>query len=171
MRNDTTVIDNESAVKLLAAINEVSGEVIANALATAISRKLGHVTPPLPEDESLPAKFERFFDIIVDVAPVHKAMPLETVIEIVDAAIAGLDKNISEEYDPKLSSDDDLTDMWREDREGYVKMRGLLVEQKIQEAFAVYHNLDTAAREWLNGRDETEEYQLSILLHELRHSD
>ena len=94
MIEDTTVIDNESAVKALAALDEVNAVDLVNALSNALKRKLGQIISPVPTGEDLGSKFERFFDILFDVAPERKALPVQTVVELVDVAIAALEKDI-----------------------------------------------------------------------------
>ena len=160
----TTLIDHESATKALAALSEIDPRALSQALSNALSRKIGSNDSPVPTDESLPSKFERFFDTIFNVAPEEKPMPVETVIELVDVAIKGLNEDIAHERDSAVT--ESLETMFIEDREDYEKMRALLVSGDIRGAVDAYKNTDTAVRERLFGRTPTEEYQLSIFLTE-----
>lgn len=61
-------IDRESAQKAYSDIQDISGEGFANAFANAMARKLGMEGPPLPTDDRVCSKFERFFDNIIQIS-------------------------------------------------------------------------------------------------------
>lgn len=163
----TTLIDFESASKALSALDEISGDALANALATVLARKLGmsKSLPPLPDenDERIPAKFERFFDTIFDVQPERKPLPVEDVIGLVDQAIGAFEDRArmpledDEDYEADRRSYLDYADEYRE-------MRKLLVDGKISEAIAAHRHMDTFVRGFLYSDDPRIGLQLSIFL-------
>lgn len=164
MIEDTTLIDHESAVKALAALEVVDAADVVIALSNVLKRKLGQIDTPVPNGEDLTSKFEHFFDIIFEVAPERKALPVQTVVELVDVAIAALEKDIEEER-PKPIKESLLT-MYVEDLMEYQKMRSLLMDGDTMGAVKTYRNMDTACRDLLFGRNRTEEVQLFVFFEE-----
>lgn len=160
MRKDITVIDNESGQKILAAIEEMNDQAIVQSFKSAITRKLGKAAEPLPQDDSLQSKMERFFDNIFDIAPEEKPLSNEVVIELIDEVIKGLNEEIK---DP-LSEEYELVEMFQEDRVNYETMKKLIKNWNISEAIQVHKNMDTAPRGRLFGRNYTEQFQLRLWL-------
>lgn len=147
MDKDTTVIDNDSAVKALAALGDITGEGLANALSNVLARKLGQFPTAVPTDDHVCSKFERFFDILFEVAPPMTPLPLERVIELAERAHSGLMEDIAEVLADKDEEDPEgMAAMYREDAAEYEKMITLLRAGDIKGAFKVHDYMDTAPR-------------------------
>jgi len=160
MRRDVTLIDNESGVKVLAALDQMDDAEIVECLRNALKRKLEHDVGPVPEDDSLPSRMERFFDNIVDIQPEEKPLSNEVVIELIDDIIKTLEEFAK---DPE-SEREGLVEMYSEDAEGFVQMKSLILEGKIKEAIKLHRNMDSSPRDRLWGRNYKEAFQLGYWL-------
>lgn len=168
MNEDTTLIANDSAVKALAALDDISGEGLANALANVLSRKLGQTAPPLPSDDHVCSKFERFFDILFEVAPPMTPLPLERVIELAERAHSGLMECITDVLADEDEEDPEgMAAMYREDAAEYEKMIALLRAGDIKGAFKVHDRMDTAARGRFFADQGAESHHLAIFYRDL----
>ena len=159
---DTTLIDYESASKLLTVLYDTGDEfiepaVIKASLAAVVAMKLDLAIPALgPEDD----RFKKFFDMLFEVAPEDKALPVEAVIELVEMTIEHFDNRIAQETDPEEQAGP------IEDGHDYIMILGLLRAGDYAAAVDYHQMLDTYARGQLFGRNEAEEHQLRIFINE-----
>jgi hypothetical protein len=165
-----TVIDRESAERALAALSgddAITGEALANALANVLARKLGRDAPPLDqESENLPASFERFFDVLIDVAYEEKPLATERVIELVERAAEAYRQRAKEDREAVHEDpDDDSSALYEEDAAAYDKMAEMLRAGDLKGAVAQHRDMDSFTRDQLWGETPQEDYELQVFFH------
>jgi hypothetical protein len=156
-------IDHESAVKLYAVLTEnldggISDADFVKAFTNALGRKIGKVIAPAPAGEDNADKTERFFERTMEVAFENRALPVETVIEIATRTAAYLRTRAKE--------DAELGDMFEEDAAGYDTVVDFLHDGNLAGAIRRWRIMDTAARDYLEGRTPEEEHQLQVFIYE-----
>lgn len=142
--------------------NDANAEDVKARLIAVLESKLGHTELPLKYIDSPEDRMQRFFDTVLEVAPLPPVpYTADEIIPFINKAVVELRSRRDECLADEDPEEREAAPNYEEDAVAYEKMADLFAKGDEEGARKVHREMDTYTREWLfplDGADASRYY-------------